>query len=132
MTKISKILNYLPFTFSNCVATIDIRCQLDLRTIHFRTRNSEYNPARFNGIVMRILDPRTTALIFHSGKMIITGAKSEADALLSGKKFAKIIQKLNFNVQFASFKVQNIVATCDLKFPIKLENLYQLHGQFCR
>lgn len=47
---------------------------------------------------MRILEPRTTALIFRSGKLIITGAKNEADALLSGKKFAKIIQKLNFNV----------------------------------
>lgn len=85
--------------FSNCVATIDLGCPLDLRTIHFRTRNSEYNPARFNGIVMRILVPRTTALIFSTGKIIITGARNESNALLSAKKFAKIIQKLNFNVR---------------------------------
>lgn len=26
--------------------------------------------------------------------------------------------------------MQNLVATCDLRFPIKLENLNQMHGQF--
>lgn len=34
-------------------------------------------------------------------------------------------------VKFSSFKVQNIVATCDVKFPIKLEGLYREHAQFC-
>lgn len=33
-------------------------------------------------------------------------------------------------VKFYNFKIQNIVATCDLKFPIKLENLNHMHGQF--
>lgn len=33
-------------------------------------------------------------------------------------------------MKFTSFKVQNIVATCDLKFPIKLESLHQMHSQF--
>lgn len=67
-------------------------------TINFRTRNSEYNPGRFNGVIMRIREPRTTALIFRSGKIVVTGARNEADALLAGKKFARIIQKLNFKV----------------------------------
>ena len=30
------------------------------------------------------------------------------------------------------FKVQNIVGTCDLRFPIRVENLNQMHGQFSR
>lgn len=47
---------------------------------------------------MRILEPRTTALIFSTGKIIITGARNEHDSLLSAKKFAKIIQKLHFKV----------------------------------
>lgn len=81
------------------MATIDLGCELNLRTINFRTRNTEYNPARFNGVVMRIRDPRTTALIFKSGKVVCTGARNEQDALLASKKFARIIQKLNFNVR---------------------------------
>nr|CAH7746599.1 unnamed protein product [Callosobruchus chinensis] len=81
---------------------------------------------------MRLREPRTTALIFQSGKIVCTGSRNESDALLAAKKFAKIIQKLGFNVQFANFKIQNLVATCDLRFPIKLENLNMMHGQFSR
>ena len=32
---------------------------------------------RFAAVIMRIREPKTTALIFASGKMVITGAKSE-------------------------------------------------------
>jgi len=119
-------------TLQNCVATIDLGCELNLMTINSRTRNSEYNPMRFNGVIMRIRDPRSTALIFRSGKVVCTGARNEHDALISSKKFARIIQKLGFNIKFVNFKIQNIVATCDLRFPIKLENLHQVHGQFSR
>lgn len=80
------------------MATVELGCELNLMTINFRTRNSEYNPARFSGVIMRIREPRTTALIFKTGKIICTGARNEQDALLASKKFTKILQKLNFNV----------------------------------
>ncbi|XP_044732656.1 TATA-box-binding protein 2 [Chrysoperla carnea] len=114
----------------NCVATVSLGCELDLATINSRTRNSEYNPSRFHGVIMRIREPRSTSLIFRSGKLVVTGARNENDALLATKKFARIIQKLGFSIKFTDFKVQNLVATCDLRFPIKLENLYHAHGQF--
>lgn len=66
--------------------------------INVRTRNSEYNPARFTGLVMRIQNPRATALIFRSGKLVCTGARNEDESLLATKKFARIIQKLGFPV----------------------------------
>lgn len=117
-------------TIQNVVSTVCLNTRLDLKSINSRTRNSEYNPARFHGLVMRILEPRTAALIFTTGKIVCTGAKSEQDSLLATKKFARIIQKLGFNIRFTDFIVQNIVATCDLRFPIKLENLNQMHNQF--
>lgn len=43
---------------------------------------------------MRLQKPKTTALIFKSGKMVITGAKSEYDCSLAGRKYAKIIDKI--------------------------------------
>ncbi|CAO1307104.1 unnamed protein product [Diamesa serratosioi] len=114
----------------NCVASVALGCELNLQTINFRTRNSEYNPQRFHGVVMRIRDPRCTALIFRSGKLVCTGARNELDAHLAARKFARIIQKLGHNVKFIDFKIQNLVATVDLRFPIRLENLNQMHGQF--
>jgi TATA-box binding protein (TBP) (component of TFIID and TFIIIB) len=73
---------------------------------------------------MRIREPRTTALIFASGKMVCTGAKSESAARLAARKYARIISKLGFAaVKFREFKIQNMVGSVDVKFPIRLEGL---------
>jgi transcription initiation factor TFIID TATA-box-binding protein len=54
------------------------------------------------------------------GKMVVTGAKSEDDSPPASRKYAHIVQKLGF---------QNIVGSCDVKFPIRLEGLAYSHGQ---
>jgi transcription initiation factor TFIID TATA-box-binding protein len=87
-------------------------------------RNAEYNPKRFAAVIMRIREPRTTALIFSSGKMVCTGAKSEETSRLAARKYARIIQKLGFEAKFTEFKVQNMVGSCDVKFPIQLEGCF--------
>ena len=79
---------------------------------------------------MRIHDPKTTALIFASGKMVVTGAKSKDDSWLVSRKYMQIVQKLGFDTKFSEFKIQNIVGSCDVKFPIRLEGLAYSHGQF--
>jgi transcription initiation factor TFIID TATA-box-binding protein len=114
----------------NIVATAYLGCLLDLKTIALHARNAEYNPKRFAAVIMRIREPKTTALVFASGKMVVTGAKSEDFAKLASRKFARIIQKLGFKATFADFKVQNIVASCDVKFPIRLEGLASRHSTF--
>lgn len=85
---------------------------------------------RFAAVIMRVRQPKTTALIFASGKMVVTGAKSEDDARLAARKYARIIQKLGFEAQFTEFKIQNMVGSCDVKFPIRLEGLAFSHGHF--
>ncbi|KAJ0175610.1 hypothetical protein K1T71_008769 [Dendrolimus kikuchii] len=114
----------------NCVSTVSLGCELKLLDIYSRTRFSEYNPSRFQGVVMKIRDPRATALVFRSGKIVCTGARNEHDSYLAARKFARIIQKLGFPAKFLDFKIQNCIATADLRFPIKLEALQQAHGQF--
>ena len=48
----------------NIVSTVNLACPLDLKKIALHARNAEYNPKRFAAVIMRIRDPRTTALIF--------------------------------------------------------------------
>lgn len=117
-------------TLQNIVATVNLACRLDLKTIALHARNAEYNPKRFAAVIMRIREPKTTALIFASGKMVVTGAKSEDDSKLASRKYARIIQKLGFSAKFTDFKIQNIVGSCDVKFPIRLEGLAFSHGTF--
>jgi transcription initiation factor TFIID TATA-box-binding protein len=61
----------------NIVSTANLQCELNLLLIASKCRNCEFKPKRFAAAIMRIREPKTTALIFKSGKMVCTGAKSE-------------------------------------------------------
>ena len=116
----------------NVVATTNLGVQLDLKRIALRARNAEYNPKRFAAVIMRIRDPKTTALIFSSGKIVVTGAKSERESQRASRKYAKIVYKLGYDkARFTEFTVQNIVASCDVYFPVRLEGLAHAHNSFC-
>ncbi|KAG6504230.1 hypothetical protein ZIOFF_036561 [Zingiber officinale] len=125
-------------TLQNIVSTVNLDCKLDLKAIALQARNAEYNPKRFAAVIMRIREPKTTALIFASGKMGRLLA-AVAQVAYSGWKlpyngsfpYARIIQKLGFPAKFKDFKIQNIVGSCDVKFPIRLEGLAYSHGAFC-
>ncbi|KAJ4845057.1 hypothetical protein Tsubulata_015498 [Turnera subulata] len=119
-------------TLQNIVSTVNVGCKLDLKRIALSARNSEYNPRRFSAVIMRIKEPKTTALIFASGKLVCTGAKSEALSKVAARKYVRIVQKIGHpDVKFINFKVQNIVASCDVQFPIRLERLATMHYKFC-
>jgi len=113
----------------NIVATVNLGTQLDLDKITQTARNAEYNPKRFQAVIMRIREPRTTALIFASGKMIVTGAKTIEDSINAAKKYTAIVQKVGYiGARFNEYKVQNMTATCDVGFPIRLEGLIYAHS----
>ncbi|CAI2358811.1 unnamed protein product [Moneuplotes crassus] len=115
----------------NIVSTCNLNCTLDLQRIATHAKNTEYNPKRFAAAIMKIRQPKTTALVFSSGKMVCTGAKSEEASKIAAKKFAKAIKLMGFDVHFCDFKIQNIVGSCDLGFSIRLEALNQSQSRFC-
>eukprot|EP00271_Cylindrocystis_brebissonii_P008041 TRINITY_DN22073_c0_g1_i1.p1 TRINITY_DN22073_c0_g1~~TRINITY_DN22073_c0_g1_i1.p1 ORF type:complete len:212 (-),score=35.34 TRINITY_DN22073_c0_g1_i1:1372-2007(-) len=117
-------------TLQNIVSTVNMDCRLELKDIALKARNAEYNPRRFAAVIIRIREPKTTALVFASGKMVCTGAKSEEQSKLAARKYARMIQKLGNDVKFKDFTVQNIVGSCDVKFPIRLEGLQIAHQLF--
>uniref|UniRef100_A0A8D2ZK58 TATA box-binding protein-like protein 2 n=1 Tax=Scophthalmus maximus TaxID=52904 RepID=A0A8D2ZK58_SCOMX len=129
MTPVTERSGIIP-QLQNIVSTVNLCCPLDLKFIALQARNAEYNPKRFAAVIMRIREPRTTALIFSSGKMVCTGAKSEEQSRLAARKYARVVQKLGFPARFMDFKIQNMVASCDVFFPIRLEGLVLTHQQF--
>jgi transcription initiation factor TFIID TATA-box-binding protein len=63
--------------------------------------------------------------------MVITGAKSEEKSEAAAKSYAKLIKKAGFpGLKLQDFKIQNIVGSCDVKFPISLESLNSDHSLF--
>ncbi|KAL6199934.1 hypothetical protein ACLB2K_029716 [Fragaria x ananassa] len=110
-------------TIQNVISTVNLGCKLDLHQITVKAQNAEYNPKRLHSVIMRTRDPKATVLIFASGKMVCTGAKSEAVSELAARKCVRTILKMGFDAKFKDFKIQNMVANCDVKFPIRLEGL---------
>lgn len=67
---------------------------LDLEQMAHKSQNCEYkkscdalwNLARFPALIQRITDPKSTALIFEAGKMVITGTKGQHEAKSAAEK----------------------------------------------
>jgi len=115
----------------NIASTANLGVRLDLKKIALKCRNTEFNPRRFGAVIMRLREPRATALIFSSGKMVVTGVKSTHNATLAAKTFSYIVERVGFKPSdIIDFKVQNIVGTADCGFPIRLEGLVYAHSAF--
>jgi transcription initiation factor TFIID TATA-box-binding protein len=115
----------------NMVGVVNLNCPIDLREIAMSAKNAEYNPRRFISVVIRLRDPRTTVLLFRSGKIVIAGARTEHQTRLGARKVARLIQKLGHpNVTFNDFTISNMVGAADVRFPINLYQFAHDHSQY--
>jgi transcription initiation factor TFIID TATA-box-binding protein len=108
----------------NVVAAADLNQHLDLNAILQVTPGAKYNPERFPGLVYKLKRPKTTTLLFTSGKMVCTGAKSARSAKAA---IAQVIDELRGHgiiiIETPDVQVENIVASGDLEGTIDLENV---------
>ena len=107
----------------NIVSTVDLGCPINLKEIALQAQNTQYFPNKFSGLIMRIKEPKATALIFSTGKMVCLGAKTEEESKNACRKFGKILKNLNYPISLKKFKIQNIVSSCNVKFKIPLPKL---------
>ena len=107
----------------NVVASASIEQKIDLNEITEKFPDTEYHPEQFPGLVFRLNTPRTATLIFRTGKMVCTGAKSEEMAIK--EVVNTVVQKLRKGKikikNDAVITVQNIVAAINLGGKIHLE-----------
>ena len=82
----------------------------------------EYRPEQFPGLVFRLKRPKTATLIFNSGKMVCTGAKSEKESKRAVMKVVRELKKSGIIIiGKPELKIQNIVASANLDGLIDLE-----------
>jgi transcription initiation factor TFIID TATA-box-binding protein len=112
----------LHISIENVVASATLDQKIDLLAIMKVFRNVEYRPKQFPGLVFRLKRPKTATLIFGSGKMVCTGAKSEKQSRSAVKKVVKEL-KTNGIIILGKPKIviQNIVASANLHGKIDLE-----------
>jgi len=106
----------------NVVASATLNQKVDLNAVVKGYPSVEYRPEQFPGLVFRLKRPKTATLIFNSGKMVCTGAKSEKEARRAVMKVIKELKKSGIIiVGKPELKIQNIVASADLGGMIDLE-----------
>jgi len=106
----------------NVVASATLNQRVDLNAVVKGYPGVEYRPEQFPGLVFRLKRPKTATLIFNSGKMVCTGAKSEKEAKRAVMKVIKELKKSGIIiVGKPEMKIQNIVASAGLNGMIDLE-----------
>jgi len=112
----------LNINIENVVASATLKQKIDLLPIMKVFMNVEYKPKRFPGLVFRLKKPKTATLIFNSGKMVCTGAKSEKTAKSAIRKVVRELKNGGIVIlNKPDITVQNIVASANLQRKVDLE-----------
>jgi transcription initiation factor TFIID TATA-box-binding protein len=108
----------------NIVVSSSLEHDIPLEKMAATLSNTEYNPEQFPGLVIRIKEPKTSALIFSSGKIVCTGARTMDEVKLSIKKIIKSLEKINVKIKIEPVvNVQNIVASGSVGMDLNLNVL---------
>jgi transcription initiation factor TFIID TATA-box-binding protein len=108
----------------NIVVSTSLEHDIPLEKMAATLSNTEYNPEQFPGLVIRIKDPKTSALIFSSGKIVCTGARTLEKVEESIKKIIKSLEKINIKIKVKpQINIQNIVASGSVGMDLNLNEL---------
>ena len=109
------------FKIENVVASTSLGEELELQAIARVLGGAEYEPEQFPGLIYRLKEPKTAILLFRSGKVVCTGAKSLEHVKIAIDLVAKQIGAAGIPVnKNPEIVVQNIVATSGLGAQIDL------------
>jgi len=86
------ILGKPKIVIQNMVASANLHGKIDLETAADILDNVMYEPEQFPGLIYRMSDPKTVLLLFASGKIVCTGAKSEEMVYESVAKVYEVLK----------------------------------------
>lgn len=130
----------MDYTIVNIVASGYLRANLDLYNLAVSIPNIEYEPEQFPGAILKLQEPKVSMLLFKNGKIIISGASSEAQIEQGIRKASKLIHEVQPSVKVVDkceYTVVNLVATGNLhqnldlfKTALNLDNVEYEPEQF--
>ncbi|MCE5297078.1 MAG: TATA-box-binding protein [Euryarchaeota archaeon] len=112
------------YSIQNVVASANLGTELDLNVLALNLNGAEYEPQAFPGLIFRLKEPKTATLLFHSGKLVCTGAKTLEQVKLAIETVVKSVKEAGVTITGTpTYEVQNIVASSDLGQPIDLTSV---------
>ncbi|HIG95428.1 TPA: TATA-box-binding protein [Candidatus Woesearchaeota archaeon] len=108
----------------NIVVSASLGKDIPLEKMAATLSNTEYNPEQFPGLVIRIKEPKTSALIFSSGKIVCTGARTMEKVQEAIEKIIQSLEKINVKITIKpEVKIQNVVASGSIGMDLNLNTL---------
>ncbi|MFH8080397.1 MAG: TATA-box-binding protein [Candidatus Aenigmatarchaeota archaeon] len=108
----------------NIVASASLGIRVPLEKMIKYLDGTEYEPEQFPGLVYRIKEPKAATLIFSSGKIVCTGARSIEDVKRVIKKVIDAIKSAGLgNPTKYTVQIENIVASAKLKSSLNLDKI---------
>ncbi len=108
----------------NVVASSSLNVPIKLEKLVASLDNIEYEPEQFPGLVLRLKNPKAAALIFSSGKIVCTGAKSPKEAKIAIAKIVRKMNKIGLKIpKNHKVRLENIVASAKLDRELNLNNI---------
>lgn len=101
----------------NCVASVNLFTQINLVSIYQQLIDHDeisvnYAPEQFPGLILKTKNPKISSLVFSSGKLVITGAKSTDMVHTAVDAVMKILKDNGTTIEEKpEIIVQNIVAS---------------------
>ncbi len=112
----------IKISIENVVASAELGQGIDLDSIAKALPSAEYRPAIFPGLIFHLKRPRATALIFSSGKVVCTGAKSERQAKSAIDAIVEELRRSGIVILGRPKAIiRNVVASCRLGARLDLE-----------
>ncbi|OYT42792.1 MAG: TATA-box-binding protein [Candidatus Aenigmarchaeota archaeon ex4484_224] len=116
-------MNY-KIRIENIVASGSLGIQVPLQKIVANIEGAEYEPEQFPGLVLRMKNPKSAALIFSSGKIVCTGTRTQKDLQKALKKLVSLVRKAGIKVPSKfQFRIENIVSSTKLDARVDLDKV---------
>jgi transcription initiation factor TFIID TATA-box-binding protein len=105
----------------NVVVFATLGIDVPLERISRQLEAAEYAPESFPGVIYRIKEPMVATLIFSSGKIVCTGARSIEKAKIAVGKVVEDLRALGLDIaDNYELRVENIVASTQIDIKEKL------------
>ena len=88
-----KIKKDATVTIQNIVSSINLGGKISLEKAARTLPRSMYEPEQFPGVIHRMIEPKTVILIFASGKLVCTVAKTEKDIFRSVNNLHSLLEE---------------------------------------
>ena len=105
----------------NVVASVRLATYIELETLTSQFSDVE-EKTNFPGLVIKLKKPKSTILLFRSGKVVITGTKSVKSLPIIVAKVRKRLIGLGIELdEEPKIKVENVVSSGSFDMPINLD-----------